>query len=63
MFECIHTKEAMKIYEMPRKKATCSLPVNIIKAVIYGFYYKISNLYTTIIAELYAVFIPSELQH
>jgi len=31
--------------------------------VIYGFYYKISNLYTTIIAELYTVFIPSELQH
>ena len=35
----------------------------IIKAVIYGFLYKISNLYTTIIPEDYAVFIPSELQH
>jgi hypothetical protein len=57
----------MKIYEMLRKKATCSIQVNtlyyLIKAMIYGFYYKISNLYTTIIAELYAGFIHTELQH
>jgi len=67
MFEWIRTKGVMKIYKMLRKKATCSLRVNtlyyfIIKAVIYGFYNKIFNLYTTIITELYAVFIPSELQ-
>jgi len=42
MFLWIQTKRVMKIYEMLRKKATCSLQVTvctnfIIKAVIYGF--------------------------
>jgi len=63
MFEWIHTKGVTKIYNMLRKPRTPFGWHLCIKAMIYGFWHKICNTQVTIIAQLYAVFILSQLQH